>query len=109
LGRDVSDPEKLQEVISNATGQGTVPAYAEAGAISQLYSDAPTLSPTPVQEVDFSSMLEDSAPIPAPVDAPPVTTEAPVVADPTAADPLATATPEAPTAGPVDFDTLLND
>lgn len=105
LGRDVSDPAKLAEVISNATGQGAVPAYAAAGEIESMFSDAPATATPVASDVDFASLLDDGPTVPVET-APPVTTEAPAVT-PTAADPLASAEP-AVAADPVDFDTLLD-
>ena len=106
LGRDVSDPEKLAEVIGNATGQGTVPAYADAGSINQMFSDGPAVASIPVAEVDFASMLDDSPAAPVET-APPVSKTPPEVAS-ASSDPLASAAP-ADSAEPLDFDALLND
>lgn len=102
LGRDITDPDKLAEVLRDATGAGNVPDYASVGAIEGVFSDAPSISPVPVAEVDFASLLEDTAPA---AEAAP-TIEAAEIPSTAAADPLASTTEPSP--DPVDFDTLLD-
>jgi hypothetical protein len=61
LGREITDPEKLAEIINEATGEGSMPDYASAGTIDSMFSDAPTLSPVPVVEVDFAELMKDTS------------------------------------------------
>lgn len=60
LGRDVTDPEKLTDILNDATGTGVVPDYASAGDINSMFSDSPVVNAPPVVEVDFAAMLEDA-------------------------------------------------
>ena len=106
LGRDISDPDKLAEVIGNATGNGPVPSYADAGGINQMFSDSPALSTTPVSQVDFASLLDDS-PV-APVETAPSVSKTASETSGTSTDPLASE-PSTGADPVVDFDSLLND
>jgi hypothetical protein len=60
LGRDVTDPEKITEIINDANGIGPVPDYAAAGEITSMFADAPALSAVPVVEVDFAELMRDT-------------------------------------------------
>ena len=100
LGRDITDPERLAEILNAATDTGVVPEYASVGSINSMFSDTPTLAPVNAVEVDFGALLEDTA---TPV------SEA-VVADATSEpDPLASDGPIAQVGESLDFDDLLAD
>jgi hypothetical protein len=64
LGRDITDPEKLSELISDLSGNGNVPDYASAGAMESIYSDASISTPETVTP-DFGEMLSDTPSAPA--------------------------------------------
>jgi hypothetical protein len=61
LGRDITDPEKLAEIINDANGEGPVPDYASVGEINSMFADAPALSAVSVVEVDFAELMKDTA------------------------------------------------
>lgn len=109
LGRDVTDPDKLAEILNEATGAGVVPDYAAAGTINQMFSDAPAIAASPATDVDFGALLEDTD-TPTTVEDATVVTEAPV-AEPEAVvtDPLATTPVVETPAANVNFDDLLSD
>jgi len=95
LGRDITDPEKLADLINDLSGSGTVPDYASAGAMESIYSDTAVVAPS-VADVDFGALLNDT-PAVAPVDTP-------AVAEPVSQDPLAAVSTDGDS---VDFDDLL--
>ena len=59
IGRDISDPEKLADLLSSAAGGTAVPDYAAAGTLDSMFAD--TAAPTPV-EVDFTELLDEKKP-----------------------------------------------
>jgi hypothetical protein len=63
LGRDVSDPEKLSDLLNSAGGGSAIPDYASAGTIDAVFSDAAVSAPS-VVDVDFEALLDEtSAPV----------------------------------------------
>jgi hypothetical protein len=107
LGRDITDPEKLAEILNEATGVGVVPEYASTGVIDSMFSDVPTLSPTPVVEVDFGALLDDTSSSPTVVETETVVVKESEVLSAASSDPLASGTVTATES--VNFDELLAD
>ena len=104
LGRDVTDPEKITEIINDANGIGPVPDYAAAGEITSMFADAPALSAVPVVEVDFAELMRDTT---APVEVETVVMgEDSETLSAATTDPLASSTGTA-AGDTLDFDELL--
>ena len=59
LGRDVSDPERLADIINSASGGAPVPDYASAGTIDAMFSDTAVSAPQNV-DVDFGALLNET-------------------------------------------------
>ena len=109
LGREITDPERINEVLKDATGTVTVPDYAAAGDINGMFSDTSGAAPAastpvipPASDVDFGSLLDDA----------PTQQPAPPAAQPAQQQPPAPPAQGAPTtqvsSDDVDFDDLLN-
>jgi len=105
LGRDITDPEKVTEIINEANGEGVVPDYASVGEINSMFADAPALSAVPVVEVDFAELMKDTT---APTEVETVVMgEASETLSAAPADPLSSSTGTV-VGDPLDFDELLS-
>jgi len=105
LGRDITDPEKVTEIINEANGEGVVPDYASVGEINSMFADAPALSAVPVVEVDFAELMKDTT---APTEVETVVMgEASETLSAASADPLSSSTGTV-VGDPLDFDELLS-
>lgn len=116
LGRDINDPERVAEILSDATGIGVTPDYAQSGDISAMFDDPATTTEVPT--VDFNDLLEgtqtaadeedgdEEAVVEEPKPKAKPKAKAKAKAEVAAADPLAEEGETVP-AGDVDFDDLL--
>jgi len=108
LGRTITEPDRLTEIINGAAGTVTVPDYASQAEVEGAFSDAGKAEPT-----DFSQLLEGTPEVPAEAEATevaeaeqPAVAEVPAPASAPVQKPVAAKVPvEAP--GSVNFDDLL--